>query len=255
VGIQEIVQYILLGIIQGLTEFLPVSSSGHLVIFQSFLNIPNSLAFDTVVHLATALAVIAYFWKDILNLFAKDIKMLGLILVAGIFTAVIGLSFKDYFEAMFSSLDSVGFFLVLTGTVIMLGEYLGKGQRKTLNIWDAVIIGLAQGCAIAPGLSRSGTTISAALGRNLDRNLAARFSFLLAVPTILGAGLIQSRAIIKAGTLDSGYLPLLLGFVAAFLSGLIAIKIFMNIIQKTSLQIFAYYCFVVGALVLVASIW
>jgi len=244
------VKYILLGIIQGFTEFLPVSSSGHLVLLQSFLNLPHSIAFDTIVHLATALAVVVYFYKDIINLLTKDRKMLGFILVAGIFTAILGLSFKDYFEAMFSSVQMVGFFLVLTGTIIMLGERLGKGQRKSLNIWDAIIIGLAQGCAIAPGLSRSGTTISAALGRNLDRNLAARFSFLLAAPTILGAGLIQSKAIIKAGTIGIGFWPLALGFISAFISGLFAIKIFMNIIQRTSLKGFAYYCFVIGALVI-----
>ncbi len=242
--------YIILGLIQGLTEFLPVSSSGHLVLLQSFLNLPHSIAFDIVVHLATALAVIVYFYKDIINLLTKDRKMLGLILIAGIFTAILGLTFKDYFEAMFSSVQAVGFFLVLTGTIIMLGERLGKGQRKSLNIWDAIIIGLAQGCAIAPGLSRSGTTISAALGRNLDRNLAARFSFLLAAPTILGAGLIQSKTIIKAGTIGIGFWPLALGFIAAFISGLFAIKIFMNIIQRTSLKGFAYYCFVIGILVI-----
>ena len=122
-----------------------------------------------------------------------------------------------------------------------------------MNVWDAVLIGLAQGCAIAPGLSRSGTTISASLGRNLDRTLAARFSFLLSIPAILGAGLIQSKAIIKAGTIGIGLWPLILGFIAAAISGWIAIKIFMNIIQRMSIRVFAYYCFAVGTLVLVLT--
>jgi len=245
-------KYVLLGIIQGLTEFLPVSSSGHLVIFQSLLNLPHSIAFDTVVHLATALAVVVFFWRDIVELLTTKRKMLWLILVAGIFTAILGLGFKDFFEGLFSSVTAVGFFLILTGVIIIVGEKLGKGKRelREMNIWDAVIIGLAQGCAIAPGLSRSGTTISAALGRNLNRDLAARFSFLLAAPTILGAGLIQSKEIIKAGTVGIGLWPLVLGFIAAFISGLVAIKIFMEIIRRTSLRGFAYYCFVVGALVL-----
>lgn len=246
-------KYVLLGIIQGLTEFLPVSSSGHLVIFQSLLGIPHSLAFDTIAHLATALAVLVFFRRDIMELFTAKRKMLWLILLAGIFTAVLGLGFKDYFENLFSSVTAVGFFLLLTGVVIIAGEKLGKGQRDLgqMNVWDAVIIGLAQGLAIAPGLSRSGTTISAALGRNLNRDLAARFSFLLALPTILGAGIVQSKEIIKAGTVGIGFGPLLLGFVAAFISGWIAIKIFMEIIRRASLRGFAYYCFVVGILILI----
>ena len=247
-------KYVLLGVIQGLTEFLPVSSSGHLVILQSLLNVPHSIAFDTVVHLATALAVVVFFWRDIVELLTTKRKMLWLILVAGVFTAVLGLGFKDYFESLFSSVTAVGFFLILTGVIIMVGERLGKGERRDLNIWDAIIIGLAQGCAIAPGLSRSGTTISAALGRNLNRDLAARFSFLLAAPTILGAGLIQSKEIFKAGTVGIGFWPLALGFISAFISGIFAIKIFMSIIQKTSLKGFAYYCFLIGILVIILKI-
>jgi undecaprenyl-diphosphatase len=249
-------KYIVLGIIQGLTEFLPVSSSGHLVIFQTLFKVPYSIAFDVVVHLATALAVMVYFWKDILELFTSKRKMLWLILVGTVFTGILGLGFKDFFESLFSSVFAVGWFLLLTGLVIVLAEWIGKGRRKLeeMNIWDAILIGLAQGCAIAPGLSRSGTTISASLARNLDRTLAARFSFLLSVPAILGAGLVQSKAIIKAGTIGIGVWPLILGFIAAFVSGWIAIKIFMNIIQKTSIRVFAYYCFVVGIIVLILSV-
>jgi undecaprenyl-diphosphatase len=147
--------------------------------------------------------------------------------------------------------------LILTGIVIVLGEWLGKGRRslKEMNIWDAILIGLAQGCAIAPGLSRSGTTISASLARNLNRDLAARFSFLLSVPAIAGAGLVQSKAIIKAGTVGIGIWPLIIGFIAAFVSGWIAIKIFMSIIQRTSIRVFAYYCFIVGTIVLTLNLF
>jgi undecaprenyl-diphosphatase len=248
-------KYLLLGIIQGLTEFLPVSSSGHLVIFQRLFEVPHSIAFDVVVHLATALAVIVYFWKDILELFTSKRKMLWLIVVGTVFTGILGLGFKDFFESLFSSVFAVGWFLLLTGLIIVLAEWIGKGRRKLeeMNIWDAVLIGLAQGCAVAPGLSRSGTTISASLARNLDRTLAARFSFLLSIPAILGAGLVQSKAIIKAGTVGIGAWPLVLGFIAAFFSGWIAIMIFMNIIQRTSLRIFAYYCFVVGTIVIILN--
>lgn len=249
-------KYLVLGLVQGLTEFLPVSSSGHLVIFQHFLHLPESIAFDTVVHLATALAVIIYFRKDIIDLFnpkanPQNRKLLWFLVVGTFFTGIIGVTFKDFFESLFSSLASVGFFLLLTGVVILLGEWKGKGVRglKEMRVWDAVLIGLAQGAAIAPGLSRSGTTISASLGLNLNRQLAARFSFLLSVPAILGAGLLQSRAIIKAGTLGIGIWPLLVGFLAAFVSGWFAIRLFMGIIQRTSLRGFAYYCLLVGAIV------
>jgi undecaprenyl-diphosphatase len=247
------VKYIALGLIQGLTEFLPVSSSGHLVIFQALFDVPHSIAFDVIVHLATALAVIVYFFRDILLLFTSKRKMLWLIVVGTVFTGILGLGFKDFFESLFSSVFAVGWFLILTAAVIILAEWLGKGKRslEEMNIWDAILIGLAQGCAIAPGLSRSGTTISASLARNLDRSLAARFSFLLSIPAILGAGLIQSKEIIKAGTVGIGFWPLFLGFVAAFVSGWIAIKIFMNIIQRMSIRIFAYYCLLLGVIILI----
>lgn len=248
-------KYLILGIIQGLTEFLPVSSSGHLVIFQTLLGMKENIAFDTVVHLATALALLIYFRRDILELFTRRRKMLGLLLVATFFTAAIGFSFKDYFESLFSSARAVGGFLILTGIVILLGEWIGKGKRKIeeMNLWDAVLIGLAQGAAIAPGLSRSGTTISASLARNLDRTLAARFSFLLAIPAILGAGLLQTKAIIKAGEIGIGFGPLIIGFLAAFISGLLAIKFFMNLIQRASLRVFAYYCFIIGILTIILA--
>ncbi|PIS31130.1 undecaprenyl-diphosphatase [Candidatus Saganbacteria bacterium CG08_land_8_20_14_0_20_45_16] len=245
-------KYLLLGLVQGLTEFLPVSSSGHLVIFQSLLNVTQSIAFDTIVHLATGLAVVLYFWRDILALFTTQRKMLWLLIVATIPTALMGFLLKDYFEVMFSSTTAIGFFLILTAMVIFLGEWLGKGRRglKEMEVWDALFIGVAQGCAIAPGLSRSGTTISVSLGRNFERSFAAKFSFLLSIPAILGAGLLQSKAIIKAGTLGIGLVPLGLGFLAAFFSGLLAIKIFMRIIQRTSIRVFAYYCLVIGAVVI-----
>jgi len=250
------VKYLLLGLVQGLTEFLPVSSSGHLVLFQSFLNVPESIAFDTVVHLATGLAVILYFWQEIISLFTTQRKMLWLLIVATIPTGLMGFLLKDYFEAMFSSASAVGFFLILTAVFIFLGEWIGKGRRglREMGIWDALFIGVAQGCAIAPGLSRSGTTISASLGRGFDRSFAARFSFILSIPAILGAGLLQSKAIIKAGTLGIGFAPLVIGFLAALFSGLIAIKFFMALIQRTSIRVFAYYCLAVGFFVILRAL-
>lgn len=215
------------------------------------------MAFDVVVHLATALAVIVYFWRDILELFTTKRKMIWLIIVAGICTGIIGLSLKGFFENLYTSVSAVGWFLLVTGIIILIAEKLGKGQRqlRDMNIWDAIIIGLAQGCAIAPGLSRSGTTISAALGRNIDRNLAARFSFLLAAPSILGATAIEAKDILKASQTGVGWGAMALGFIGALVSGWLAIKIFMVIIQRTSLRVFSYYCFALGGLVLLLTLF
>ncbi|OGC11647.1 hypothetical protein A3K48_04020 [candidate division WOR-1 bacterium RIFOXYA12_FULL_52_29] len=246
--------YFFLGIIQGLTEFLPVSSSGHLVIFQSVLGVGENIAFDTVVHLATALALIIYFWSDLWNLLKKENRhLLGMLLLATAITGAIGFTGKDFFESLFSSARMVGFFLLVTGLFILLGEWIGHGRRKitALNWIDAIIIGIAQGVAIVPGISRSGTTISATLGRDFERQAAARFSFLLAIPAILGAGLLQSKAIVKAGTIGIGAGPLVIGFLAALFSGLLAIKFFMTLVQKTSIRAFAYYCFALGLLVII----
>ncbi|MFH1390537.1 MAG: undecaprenyl-diphosphate phosphatase [Candidatus Margulisiibacteriota bacterium] len=245
--------YLLLGILQGITEFLPVSSSGHLVIVQSLLGVGENVAFDTVLHLATALALIIYFWYDLWSLLKKENwRLLGLLLLATAITGVIGFAGKDFFESLFSSVQAVGFFLLATGIFIMLGEWFGRGRRKLSGMtWrDAVFIGLAQGVAILPGISRSGTTISASLGRDFEREAAARFSFLLAIPAILGAGLLQSKAIIKAGEIGIGFGPLLIGFLAAFVSGLLAIRFFMELVRRTSIRAFAYYCFAVGIAVI-----
>ncbi|MFA5035110.1 MAG: undecaprenyl-diphosphate phosphatase [Candidatus Margulisiibacteriota bacterium] len=244
--------YLFLGIIQGLTEFLPVSSSGHLVIFQHLLGIGENVAFDTVLHLATALALIIYFWVDLWSLLKKENrKLLGLLLLATAITGAIGFIGKDFFESLFSSVKGVGFSLLVTGGIILLGEWLGHGKRKIgeMSWFDAVFIGIAQGVAIVPGISRSGTTISATLGRNFERQAAARFSFLLAIPAILGAGLLQSKAIIKAGEMGIGFGPLVIGFLAALITGWLTIKIFMEMIQRTSIRVFAYYCFAVGLMV------
>jgi undecaprenyl-diphosphatase len=265
-------KYILLGIIQGLTEFLPVSSSAHLVIAQKLLKVPFSIPFDITVHLATLLAVLIYFWKDIVeiarwflvglfkiatrNLSLKEVyqriaffKLGCLLLIATLITAVIGFSFSNFFESLFSSAKAVGAFLVLTGIILFMAESFPKGKKEIgqLNLWDAILIGLAQAIAIAPGLSRSGTTVSAGLMRGLNRELAARFSFLLAIPAILGAGLFEAKKIAAVPDL----MPLILGGIAAFISGYLAIGIFMRIITRYSLRGFAYYCIAIGLIVLI----
>lgn len=248
-------KYLLLGIVQGLTEFLPVSSQGHLLIFEKIFHLQVNIAFDTVVHLGTALAALIYFRKEIGELFFSQRKLLWLAVVATFFTGVIGVAFKDFFESLFSAFQYVGPFFIVSGIVILLGEWIGKGKRggPEMNVRDASLIGLAQGLAILPSLSRSAMTISTALACNLDRKLAAQFSFIISIPAILGAGLIQSRAIFKAGEMGIGFWPLAVGFLAAFFSGMIAIKIFMGLIQRASLRVFAYYCFIIGILTIILA--
>lgn len=265
-------KYVILGLIQGLTEFLPVSSSGHLVIFQKLLNVSAGIPFDITVHLATLLAVIIYFRRDLIEIikqffasffkiFRREIgfveaynsieyfRLAWLLLLATMVTAVIGYKFSDFFENLFSSTKAVGSFLILTGIIIFIAEAFPKGKKdiQKMNLWDSFVIGLAQAAAIAPGLSRSGTTVSASLMRGLNRELAARFSFLLSIPIILGAGIFEIKKIADAPDLW----PLLLGAVSAFLSGYLAIWAFMGIISKGSIRGFAYYCAAIGIAVLI----
>lgn len=267
-------KYLILGIIQGLTEFLPVSSSGHLVIFTKLFGLPTDLFFDALVHVATVLVVLIYFRKDVWNLikgfFAGLIRVIQvrsvkkvyyesvyfklscLMLVAIFATGVIGISFQDYFEGWFDSLNHVGYFLLLTGALLLLAEKVGTGVKKAdkMTRMDALLIGAAQGAAIAPGLSRSGATISMALLRDLDRGLAARFSFIMSVPVILGAALIQGKSLLNTGVGEIPIFGYILGFIAAFISGWFAIRLFLVMLKKLTLKPFAYYCFAVAFIVL-----
>ncbi len=273
-----LVQSVLLGILQGLTEFLPVSSSGHLVILEKVFGIAVSVPFFVLLHLATMLAVVVYFWKDILDLIKNflsgiwriladrvpvravyysntQFKTCCLLLLGTLVTGAIGIAFKEKFEALFTAILPVGIFLVLTGVLIVVAERIGKGTRfaAQMNFVDALIIGLFQGFAIAPGLSRSGATISASLAVGLKRDFAARFSFLLAIPAILAAVLVERHELLRIAETGIGMKNMIAGFIAAFVVGLLSIKIFMAIIRKTSLRAFAYYCFIVGISAIVWS--
>ena len=256
----HIIPGIILGIVQGLTEFLPLSSSGHLVIVSKLLGIPENLPFDIAVHFATLLAVCLFFIGDIMLILKaffieRDPKSpyfrLGLlVIVASIPTAIIGFSLEKVFEQMFSSVTAVGFFLMLTGILIMTAERYSRARKDVskVSFLDSLIVGLAQGCAIAPGLSRSGTTISACLLTGMDRTLACRFSFLLSIPAILGATIFKSKVILHNVTPG-----MIAGFIAAAICGYIAIGFFMRMIEKKKITIFAYYCLIVGAVTVILS--
>lgn len=260
---------IILGMVQGLTEFLPVSSSGHLVLVQNLLGLVNvDVLFDIFLHLGTLAAVIIFLRKDLWNIILNlnhfnqwrtnpEIRMLYLIVIASVPTALIGFLFKDYFEKMFTSIVVVGCFLIVTGLLLFLAERFSLSSKNkdvsAITTGDALIIGLMQGLAIAPGISRSGATISAGLWRGIDRELAARFSFLLSVPAILGASVVKIKDY-KQMALTIDHVPLIMGTILAFLSGYLALVVLFRIIRTRKLNVFSYYCWLVGLVVLINSI-
>lgn len=259
------IQALILGVVQGLTEYLPVSSSGHLTIISSFFGIDgaDNLQFTVAVHVATVLSTLVILWKEIdwilKGLFKfemnEETKYALNILVSMIPVGIVGLFFKDRVEEAFGSgLLIVGVMLIVTA-VLLTFSYLAKPRVKEhLSLWDAFVIGVAQACAVLPGLSRSGSTIATGLMLGNKKEKMAQFSFLMVIPPILGEALLD---ILKAANgedviADSiGTFPLAVGFLAAFLSGCFACKLMISIVKKGKLIYFGYYCAVVGVAVLV----
>ena len=250
---------ILLGILQGATEFLPVSSSGHLVLAQHLLGDfeQPGILFDVLLHLGTMVSVAVYFSKDLKTLFSSlwrkgqraknERRMLGLLCIGTMPTAVIGLTFKDLFEQLFDRPALVCLMLLVTGTLLFLADHFRTNDRKQLqmNIRDALIVGTVQGFAIVPGISRSGSTIAALLFRGIDGETAARFSFLLALPAVFGAALLSIRDLEQVATQQ---LPIYLaGTGAAMLVGLVCIHLLMGVVRRRRLGLFAIYCWLAGS--------
>jgi undecaprenyl-diphosphatase len=270
----NIIQAIIMGMVQGLTEFLPVSSSAHLVFVTDIFGLQQNVAFDTLLHLGTLLAVVGYFWKDVITIISsfisslidifrgrfkkgleeKPFKKLSWLIVIGTIPAgLMGILLKTQFEALFNSILYVGFFLIITGLLLWGAERVRPGEKdiKDITFKNAIFIGLAQGIAIAPGISRSGATIAAGLFSGLNRELAARYSFLLSIPAILGAAVVQAKDITS---FDAGTASLIAGFVSAAIFGYLAIKLLLKIIKERSLMIFAYYCWIVGVIAIIISL-
>jgi undecaprenyl-diphosphatase len=256
-----LLQAIFLGLIQGLTEFLPVSSSGHLAITQHFL--PGfdqpGLLFDVLLHLGTMLAVVLYFRRELGNLLTSPFRrgdvarqhrrLLVLLLAGSVPTAIIGLTFKDFFEGLFENIPLVALMLIVTGTLLFISEKFRRGSRreKELTLVDALVVGTVQGCAIIPGISRSGSTIAALLLRGVDGETAARFSFLLALPAVFGAALLSLR---HWQNIAAGELPqYLAGTGVAFIAGMLSIHCLMAVIRRRRLFAFAVYCWLAGTVV------
>jgi undecaprenyl-diphosphatase len=241
-------KYVILGIIQGLTEFLPVSSSGHLVLAQRILGIDTQqLMVILTCHLGTLFSLILFFFKDIIRVF-KNLKLLGYILLVTLITGFIGIMGKNFFESLFTSVKAVSISLFITGLILIITKRFLEGKRDidSLNLKDASILGLMQAVAIIPGISRSGMTISCLLFRKIDRQTAFRFSFLAGIPAISGAFLLQLKDFTLSSSLQ--FQQLLLSFIFSFLSGLLALGILRAIINKAKLHYFGYYCLLVAIL-------
>ena len=242
------IKYILLGIVQGFTEFLPVSSSGHLVILQKILGIhDHAVAISVVLHLGTLLAIIVFFWKDILNLL-KNFKLLILVAVVVVITGLIGVLGKDFFESLFNSPKLVGLAWIFTGLLLVSTKKITQANRDKLNFKDAIILGLTQSVAIIPGVSRSGITISTLFFRKINPALAFTFSFLVSIPIILGAAILEARKIEIIPKSD--FLNLGMGFVFSFFVGLAALLFLKTVITKAKFYYFGYYCILMAAVTL-----
>jgi undecaprenyl-diphosphatase len=256
----NIFQAIILGAVQGITEFLPISSSGHLVLLQKILGIGESaLLFDTLVHGGTLVAVFIVLRKDIWAILKRPIQAVtGYLIIATIPAVVFALAFKDTIEAAFVSGAFLGSAFLITSALLFLSEILSQGpgkkrDKQEMNWRDSLIIGLLQGVAIVPGVSRSGATLSGALSRKLDRDFAARFSFLLSIPAILGALVLQVKDLPAQGgaALEGvGTAALLAGTVTAAAVGFISVKVMLRVVRKYALWGFALYTAVLGVLIL-----
>ncbi len=273
----NIIKAIILGIVQGLTEFLPVSSSGHLAVVQHLLKVPEDriLFLTVLLHFGTLLSVFFIYSKDIIMITVEFAKMLfelitgkGLrvnneyrtlgimIIVATIPTGLMGILFKDVFASFYSSTLIIGISLLITGTLLWFAEKANSGKRniKSMRWYDAAIVGIFQGFAITPGISRSGSTIVGSLFRGFNKELATRFSFLISIPAILGATVFEVKDAMAMGLGDFTFGILLAGILSAFLAGILAIRTLINFIKKEKLYYFSFYTWTVGAIVIIVSL-
>lgn len=281
-----------LGLVQGISEFLPISSSGHLSLLQNFFGMTGTdgnLFFDVLLHLGTLIAIFVYYWRDILALlkelgrlilllFGKedkkgsrrskttasggrklqltpDSRMILMIIVATL-PLVAVLPIKDKVECLYGNVVFIGCALLVTGTLLFVSDRMAKGRKTARNatMLDALVVGIGQAIAVVPGLSRSGTSISAGLIRGFDRSFAVRFSFIMSIPAVLGANIISIKDAMEAG-IDTSLMPMYIGgTIVAAVSGYFAIRLVNMLADKGKFGNFAYYCWGVGAAALVATL-
>jgi len=273
-----------LGVLQGIAEFLPVSSSGHLILGESILglDVESLKSFDVVVHIGTLTAVVVYFWKDVVMLFQGFFAFLGFykinshvkesqklilyIIVASIPAVLTGLFFEDAIDFLFRDALYVGLWMIIIGQIFFLAEWYASKYKKEkeLNLQSAIVIGLAQAVALIPGVSRSGSTIATGLFRGLSREKAARFSFLMSMPVVFGAGLLTAiKEMKKASEAGLGIsfgeqadlLPLIIGFASSALAGFAAVYFLMKFIKNHTLRGFGVYLFGIGTAAIVWNLF
>jgi len=256
----SIIETLILGIIQGLTEWLPVSSSGQLAIAKEFLGWQPPIIFYVLLHLGTLFVVVAFFRKRVVKilkaLIRRDLKseegnLAAFVVVGSIPTAVIGYVFQELFESFFDNLLVVGVALLATGFLLFVSER--REGNRALNYLDSLLVGIAQGIAIIPGISRSGSTIATALLKKVDRETAFEFSFLLSIPAVLGA------TIAKVGDLNlliggGDTVAVVVSVVASMIVGYFSLKVLLRLVMKKKFHWFAFYCWAAGALVLISQI-
>jgi undecaprenyl-diphosphatase len=273
----DVVQALILGIVQGLTEWLPISSSGHLALVQLAMDLEVPIFFDIVLHFGTLTAVIGIYRRELLGII-KSIKPIGkknrdstgvelrrinrgrryllLIILGMIPTALIGIGFRSIFEESFYNMWSIGLGFLITGAMIFVTKFIDKGTNSIRNI-DAVLIGIGQGLSIFSSISRSGATISIGMFRHVERSELITFSFLLSVPAILGAGLYDLVFAESASQVEIYQIPIesyIIGTISAAMVGYASIKFLINIINKGEFYLFSFYCFLLGSLILVSLI-
>ena len=245
-----LIEALILAVVQGLTEWMPVSSSGHLVITQTVLGLNPPLIFDVMLHVGTLIVVLTVFRKDIADIIKAVIKRdfeteegkLALFIVVGsVPIAITGFIFYDFFKSLFSNLLAVGLALIITGSVLFFSEKR-IGNRK-MGILDSLLIGLAQAVTIIPGISRSGITVATGLLRKIDKTKAFRYSFLLSVPAVIGATVMESRDLVL-GNMDMA--PVFLGATISMIVGYGSLKLLQKIVMNEKFHLFAYYCWTVG---------
>ena len=270
---------VILGLVQGLAEFLPISSSGHLALLQQWFGIreDNVLLFTVLLHVGTLISVFFIYWKDIwelivelcltikdlctgkgLRLEERPVRKLGvMIIVATIPTGIIGVLFGDFFDSLYTSVIPIGIGLIITGFLLIFAEKMGEGNRgvQQMNFRNAIFVGLVQGVAICPGISRSGSTLFGSLLCNLDRKFAVKFVFLISIPSILGSAVLEAPDAIKAGFDMTQLGPVLVGMAVAAISGLVAIKTMIKVVSDKKLNYFSYYVWVLGLIVVLYGIF
>lgn len=262
------------GIIQGITEFLPVSSSGHLAIMQRFFGMQdvetNYFSFGVLLHLATLVAVFIVYWRDILPLIPAFFTMIGklfkgrfkefndnekfvMYIIIATLPLLPAVLFKDYVEILFSYTKIIGAILIFNAIVLFVSDKLARGGKTITEATprNAIVVGLCQMCAIIPGLSRSGSTITGGLTQGFDREFAVKFSFILSIPAILGANILEIPQMFQTAVPSDDIIKYAAGMIAALIAGIAAMKLLAYISRKSNFRIFSYYCFIIGLITLI----